>query len=393
MNKKFSSLALLILASFLLGALLSRVYEVSLFVQGKAFVADWQRQRRNAKITPISEEEARRMMREIESEANEDKQVEMMKELALKASPTVAVRLLNESSLPIVGQTHLIAHAIGEAAYELYGENALPYCEDDRLNGCSHGLMLKAIPEIGFSGIKEMIKNCRETQTHFKYQMCLHAAGHAFTAIATYDIPAAISRCDALLEFAHEDDVLHCYNGLFMENSIGVHDGIGPFEHPWLSTEDLLKPCNVIEEKYRASCYLNQAGWWLRALGSAKKMAEFCTSDQVPENYRDMCANDTGRVISTLVKNDFDRIKENCAYLKPPWDGECLSSIGQSVFAMGDEELPFRFCREVGTQRYKDHCYLELGNLIERNELSAEKTRELCAKFEPDYRRHCERLL
>lgn len=326
------------------------------------------------------------LMNQIELNQNNPKRLALMRVLAYKVGPEVAIQLLNSSSLTRYGETHLVAHIIGEVAYELYHEKALPFCQNDQLNGCSHGAILTAVSDVGFDGVKKMISYCK-TLSAFKNHMCLHAAGHAFTAQADYDVYAAIKMCDSL-EGYEQQDMEHCYNGLFMENVLGDHNGLTPPQHPYLSESDLLLPCNKVDEKYQSGCYLNQASWWYRVFkGDIKKTAGQCM--QIPEDYQRECADSVGRIISTATLNNLILINTNCNYMKESLADKCKNGIAMSVFALSDENLPFKICSMTSVNGKKE-CYLDLYSFMKLNDLTQDKISSLCQKIETEYQYVCE---
>ncbi len=334
-----------------------------------------------------TKEEGKVLMREIEKNESSPKRLTLARTLAHKVGPEIAIELLNESPITKFGETHLIAHVIGEVAYEIYEEKALPVCQNDDLNGCSHGVVLTAISDIGLDGVRSMIKHC-QTLSIFKNQMCLHATGHALTAEADYDIFKAISTCDQLGNYK-EGDLEHCYIGAFMENVLGDHNGLTPDKHPYLSTTDQMLPCNKVDERYQSSCYLNQATWWYRVnKGDIKKTAQNCNI--LPKTYQLECADNIGRIIGTATKNDLKLIQIQCSYMLQELADQCINSIGKSVFAIGDENLPFQLCPLTTSSEGKKNCYTDLFALMSVNKLSEEKIKQLCLKFEKEYQYTCE---
>ncbi|MBP6979587.1 cupredoxin domain-containing protein [Candidatus Curtissbacteria bacterium] len=334
-----------------------------------------------------TKEEGKVLMREIEKNENSPKRLTLTRTLAHKVGPEIAIELLNESPITRFGETHLVSHVIGEVAYEMYEEKALPICQNDELNGCSHGVVMTAISDIGLDGVRSMMQYC-QTLSIFKNQMCLHAAGHAFTAEADYDVFKAIDTCDQLGDYK-EDDIKHCYIGVFMENTLGDHNGLTPDRHPFLSENDLFLPCYKFEDKYQSYCYLEQASWWFRVnKGDIKKTAKNC--DLLPDKYQVDCANNIGRIVSTATKNDPKLIQLYCSYMKQKLANLCISAIVNSIFALGDEDTPFSLCQLTSNGEGKKYCYSDLYLLMTINNFSKEKIKQLCLKIEKEYQYVCE---
>lgn len=257
--------------------------------------------------------------------------------LVQQKSTAYALEVLSQVDIPRDGQAHLLAHSIGEATYEKYGLESLHHCQNDMLNGCVHGLMIAAVADVGSRGIGDMVDSCK-ANTDFEYFMCSHAAGHGFLALHVYNLDLALAECDALLNLdVQERD--HCYNGVFMENVLGEHDGLTPFDRETLSKTNLLLPCTVVERKYQAACYLNQVTWWQQVFeGDLVRMGAQC--GYVPEDFALHCANSLGRVVASISP----KIKEQHEYCELAFSNstaeqqhfECISSIAVSKYALGD---------------------------------------------------------
>lgn len=327
-------------------------------------------------------------MERIENETDLKKQQTLMRTLAKQVGPKKAIELLNESTLAKAGPSHLLAHTIGETAYELYGEDSLAYCPEDVRSGCSHGLFTVAIADIGMEGVQRMIDRCRGLSP-FQYSMCIHAAGHAFTALSGYDVFRALDMCEGLV--AGDPYASRCYSGVFMENAHGVHDGFIPPLHPYLSFQDLLLPCNAVDVKYRRACYSNQAGWWYADVFGRDVTKTVANCANVPEEYYLACLDNVARVISAHVENDPGGIDENCRLFDAPFNDECIASIAESVFIQGDRDLPFTLCHMITESTVKRSCYERLSQEFTLFALTPDVRSTLCEKFEPAFLDVCQK--
>ena len=337
----------------------------------------------------IGAEAAKKYIQQIEHEPVQKRREALVRVLARKAGPRVALTLISASSLPKNGETHLLAHIIGEVAYRFYKEKALPLCQDDMFNGCSHGLISAAISDVGIPGVVRMVQACA-TSNPFQYHMCLHAAGHAFAALAGYNIGAALTECDELID-THNPAAIHCYNGVFMENALGVHDGILPPQHPSLSTGNLLSPCDSVGDQYKTACYLNQPSWWFSVFGSdTRKTAAYCI--HVPLAYQWACADGIGRIIVTTAGEDIAQIQTYCEEMPATMPDMCLRSVAKSSFAVGNEHLPFDICKKTQTPEGKKNCYSDLVTLFAENAYSSQKVHALCQQFDPAFMYLCPAL-
>lgn len=331
--------------------------------------------RREGAFAPKSQGE--KVMARIEKEQDPDKQAERIVELSYLVGPDIAVELLNASELPRSGQTHLLAHRIGEIAYELYGIDALPHCQNDMFSGCTHGLILTATADIGFDGIVRMVEQCL-SHSPFQYHMCLHGAGHAFLTLSDYDIFPALENCDELIDRTKPESI-HCYNGVFMENVLGDHGGFAPPLHPYVSAVDLNVPCDRVEERYRTACYFNQASWWVQvSQGQLAPVAEQCNS--VPFQYRAACADSFGRVVASQ-STDERAIRTNCQLLRSELRTACITSVAKAEFAVGDTTLPFALCNTIDAQTARISCASDLISLMRESVENPEQFKILCSQF------------
>jgi hypothetical protein len=322
--------------------------------------------------------------REIFASGTWEQQELFLRQLVREKNTAYALQVLSLVDIPKDGQAHLLAHSIGEATYEKYAMESLHHCQNDMLNGCVHGLMIAAVADVGTKGIQNMVESCK-VNTDFEYFMCSHAAGHGFMALHVYDLDLALAECDALpgLDLVERD---HCYNGVFMENVLGEHDGLTPFDRETLSQSDLLLPCNQVENKYKSACYLNQVAWWQQVFeGDLASMGKQCSA--VPEEFKLHCANSLGRVIASLSP----RIQDHHEYCKLAFSDagtsadrdakklqlECVSSIAVSKYALGDHSGSVQTCLAHENEQEQDTCL----QLVENFSNYLDPDLALCEKY------------
>jgi hypothetical protein len=284
----------------------------------------------------------------------------LMDEITYELGVEKAIELLQQTGLPPGGFSHFLAHEIGETAYQIHKQKALPYCFKDTLNGCTHGLITGAIADIGFEGVREMIEYCR-TLSDFQLQMCVHGAGHAFMTLSSYQLEPALKNCDRLsLELTPQAKILSwCSSGLFMENVHGDHNDIIPPQHPSLSQTNLMAPCDTVEDRFKPSCYKSQAGWWYQLWGSnITKVAAYC--DQVPKAYQKYCADNVARLVNSDYDGDVNHIIQNCQLLTPPNNYECLLAEAKSLLVVGELQKPHLLCELITNDAYQASCFSEI---------------------------------
>ena len=122
--------------------------------------------------------------------------------------------------------------------------------------------------------------------------------------------------------------------------------------------------------------------------GDIPQVASMC--ERVSKDYQLQCANNVGRVISTAVANDLSKIERYCGLLPSHLGEECTNAVGQSVFVLGDEVLPFKICKMISSAQGKMSCYGQLAESFKTNRIPAIKMKELCGKFEEKYRYLCD---
>jgi hypothetical protein len=114
------------------------------------------------------------------------------------------------------------------------------------------------IVEMGIESVpKELNSICsnlpgRDTRS-FNYYNCVHGLGHGLMYVEGHNLFKALELCDKLTD---DWDSESCYGGVYMENVIANgKDHISKY----LKEDDLLYPCNVVDEKYKQQCYLMQS--------------------------------------------------------------------------------------------------------------------------------------
>lgn len=327
------------------------------------------------------------VMKQIEDAKDEQTQKRLIIHMTRAFGPVQTIELLNASALPKAGASHLLAHTVGETAFQMYGDRALAYCEEDERSGCSHGLLIAAAGKVGFPGIAKMVAKCKEW-SFFRYTMCLHAAGHAFLALYAYDIHPALARCDELIDRG-KTEIRHCYNGVFMENAHGVHGGLIPPQHPYLKADNLKYPCSVIADIYKKSCWGNTPGYWFADVFHYDLDKTLAACKNVPEEYYPECVDNIARVIMTVDKNDPQKMTQSCNKFDKPYDSQCLRSIASSLTSQGDEQGAIGMCLLISDKTVKKTCYEKLLFDYKLREISARAVKEHCSHFEKEFQYLC----
>ena len=143
----------------------------------------------------------------------------------------------------------------------------------------------------------------------FNYYQCDHGLGHGLMLYTSYDLPAALDYCHQLLT---EFDQVACSGGVFMENqssSFGLRT-------KWLSTKNLLYPCNSKEVKRQDKlyCYLLVTSHILPYVGGDwVKTADWCRRSE--RGWAAYCFQSYGRDVAGAA------VREPRADEEPVWHG------------------------------------------------------------------------
>ncbi|MDO8565093.1 MAG: hypothetical protein Q7R67_00470 [bacterium] len=300
----------------------------------------------------------------IKNLTNAEAQGVELKKLLERVGPTEAQEQMLHSGLPFTGQTHLLIHVIGDYIYNQYGPEGLALCRDYFLSACYHGFIINTLGDHGMDGMQDAMERCNSAPLGVATQ-CAHAAGHGFTAWHDYDLLKGLSMCDELGERVVDFTYYNCYDGVFMENVWGVHNGT-PSEKRWVKTDDIYYPCNDsrIPEKYLKGCWANQATLiYQHFKGDLKKTAEACDAVKNP-SYQETCYNNFSRQIHPLTKGDKEKVFSLCANATgQKWQDECVLTNMVAYFSVGDRILPEQICN-MARSELKDRCLERLDGMI-----------------------------
>lgn len=306
----------------------------------------------------------------IKSLTTTEEQQDVLLELLERVGPIEAQEEMLRSGLPFTGETHLLVHVIGDYVYDKYGLDGLQYCKDYFLSACYHGFILNTLGDHGLSGVAEVMERCKDAPPGVLSQ-CAHAAGHGFVAWHDYDLLKGAEMCDALGEElerrspASSFSYFNCYDGVFMENVWGVHDG-APSEKRWVKTDDIYYPCNDprIPEKYLGGCWSNQATLiYQHSKGDLKKTALACDAVE-NEEYRDICYNNWARQIHPITNGKKEKVFSLCSLAtgKERQDQCVIDNMG-AYLSVGDRDIPFEICESTAGE-LENRCFERLSGMI-----------------------------
>ena len=202
--------------------------------------------------------------------------------LAYNDGPKKALEELDKLSATngtVAADCHPIAHKIGAGGLLRYkGDVGKAFADGSATcgSGYYHGLLqwkLAGVRADQVAGIASTVcKNPKIEANAFIYYQCNHGLGHGLMLYTGLDLPQALDYCHKLQT---ETDSVMCSGGVFMENqssSFGLHS-------KWLSTKNLLFPCNskYVKRQDKLYCYLLVTSHILPYVnGSWKKTSDWC---------------------------------------------------------------------------------------------------------------------
>lgn len=321
-----------------------------------------------------------------------DKQTGLYMKLIERVGPIQAQEDLYRSGLPFTGQTHFLNHTVGNYLFEKYGPGGMVYCKGYFLSACEHQLILRAVGEQGETVIPQIVAACQQSGQDV-YSQCGHGIGHGFLALVGYkDLTAALQQCDQVNRLIPDFPVFNCYDGVFMENIWGAHEG-RPSPDRWVNPGDLLYPCNANElggrEDYQLACWSNQPTLIYQfKKGDVSAVASVC--EQITTaSLKTMCYNGLARQIHPVAGSGKDRMFELCDLMpSDEWDSYCVITNVTSSYAVGDRIRPFEICADARTDQ--DECFSTLAWIIKTYAKSEKDKRESCDRLESErWRESC----
>ncbi len=150
------------------------------------------------------------------------------------------------------GGIHDLTHLAGNLLYKEKGLTGLKFCSSDFAFGCYHGLLDKAFAK-SLNDLNKAENACLKLgrKNSGPVASCIHGIGHGIASyFLTSDIRKSLLTCRKLTSGQE-----YCFDGVFMEF-------VRSAPISFYKKEDLLYPCNFLEENYgyiySFSCGRNQ---------------------------------------------------------------------------------------------------------------------------------------
>jgi len=258
---------------------------------------------------------------------------------------------------------HPVVHAVGRETFRLKGNihDSFSACDQTCHSGCYHGSVER------FLRGEEIYSqaNRHPTQAELKQKaasacdpklpgrlrfQCLHGLGHALLYFSRYQLIPSLEACDALAEEWSRES---CYGGVFMENVVSATP-----ESRDLSPTDYHYPCNRVDDKYRAECYVMQTSRMVEMGLATDELFRECAKAGA---HRARCALSVGRDLSNYVRSgDSAGVGRKCELIQGEDRRACIRGV---VYALIDNTWDGRyalpFCAALASETDQTHCMQE----------------------------------
>jgi hypothetical protein len=200
---------------------------------------------------------------------------------------------------PLVrARCHRLAHVIGHAAGERYGDVAEAYRHGDRFcaSGYYHGAMEAIVAGPARSrALDRPDEVCAGLRRRSVDEgNCSHGLGHGFMAVRANEVPASLQLCDRLSVRYQRGN---CYDGVFMQNVMAEDDPRHPSRY--LDRDRPLRLCSVVAARYRGSCVKRQVLYALEVTrGDFRTIFALCR--QLGPGARSPCDRQLGEAAADL---------------------------------------------------------------------------------------------
>jgi hypothetical protein len=257
----------------------------------------------------------------------------------------------------VISQCHQLTHVIGHGAIEKYPDisEAFTYGDPVCWSGYYHGAVEAAIRKLGRDGfIASADKLCSKIsgkeRYSFDYYNCVHGVGHGVMEMTADELFDSLELCKNL---SGNWEQRSCFGGVFMENVMAEQRGQSD---KYLKPDELLYPCNAVNEEFKEECYKMQTSYMLTKNGrSFKNVFENCA--KADEKYRDTCAQSAGRDASGQSVSNVEQTIASCGFaLDDNQKENCyIGAVKDFVsYFHGDKEAR-ELCFSVGT-KFQDTC-------------------------------------
>jgi len=257
----------------------------------------------------------------------------------------------------IMSQCHQLTHVIGNTAAEMYPEVPEAFAKGDSFcwSGYYHGVMERAVSLMGIEEAEKSLDTfCADIpgkeRYSFDYYNCVHGLGHGIMSITRNELFDSLKICDNL---TGDWERQSCWGGAFMENVMADNRN---HKTNYLKSDDLIYPCNAVDQSYKQQCYLMQTSYMLAKNGSNfTNVFELC--EQADADFRDTCAESAGRDASGQSISATERTRNTCALaLNDRQHEHCIiGAVKDFISYHHDDTKAHELCAAVPA-KFKESC-------------------------------------
>lgn len=209
---------------------------------------------------------------------------------------------------------HAIQHYFGEMVYDRLGFDGIKLCGYEYPNGCSHGLVVKAVEVEGFKNVEGKIINACKNEGDAKIA-CVHILGHVYESYFTdKGIPQALAACKKL---DLGTDFSACGSGVYMQYYFpDIYEGGSQYQVRKFEQNQAFSLCAPMTDPlFRRSCILFTVEWWEYGLNKDySKVIDLCHT--LDKNDVNDCIGSVGVVVADSFKSSAEGIAGVCDTLK-----------------------------------------------------------------------------
>ncbi len=312
--------------------------------------------------------------------------VEEMKKLSRAESKETVLQTFNDltsayTQLQIF--CHPQGHHLGMFLYGYLGNITEALSFTDRSCGGSvyHGAIENYVHlEIFFEGatpsdvdIKEICKHVKGLNIQERTE-CHHGVGHALASVYEYDVFSAAKRCE---DFDDQWEQKACFEGVFMENTQEVMESKGGA----YDEDDVLYPCNSLEEKYAHPCLYQHATFILHEKGSINEAFEVCDQIEISMLAK-RCYLGLGRQIAVGFLENMGELYSVCERGHPERLTYCYAGAMLSILDDIGTQEGFNACKAF-PEKEKSRCYSIMGKWVYQL-YPPEQRADQCSQAETD---------
>jgi hypothetical protein len=235
---------------------------------------------------------------------------------------------------------HDHAHELGKTAYAVTHDMpaVVQVCQTRCVSGCMHGVLMEAFTEQPGS-LRERIATLCDGDAFRKVHKrgdCVHGVGHGAAYVSDYDIPRALSLCEAVGEPAYQ---YYCASGAYMQLFMAYPKRIA------VRTDQY--PCDEAK-RFAAACYRYRVFFMLGRAATRGEGIEAVAKEclALPTRVQPACFHGIGHASVGPVAQTPARIHDVCERGPAAAQWLCIQGVVEKLAEL-DEPAARRVCAEL----------------------------------------------